>query len=79
MFESVKAVDVKVNYSEVVFEPGSPVVIEFERLGIKVEEVVEGRGPERVSVLRRLYGRGGRRVVRSEPSRTGPREGPEVP
>ena len=54
MFEAIKTVDVKVNYAEVVFEPGVPVVIKCERIGIKVEEVVESRGSERVSVLRRL-------------------------
>ena len=54
MFEAVKAVDVEVYYSKVVFEPRVPVMIEFERLGIKVKEVEEGCGPERVSVLLRF-------------------------
>jgi len=71
MFESVKAVDVEVNYPEVGFEPGVTVLIEFIRLRVKVKEVKKSRGPKRVSVLRRLRGREGRRVVRSEPSRDG--------
>jgi len=44
-------------------------LIEFERLLVEVKEIKEGRGPERVSVRRRLLGRGGRRVVRSETCR----------
>ena len=44
-------------------------LIEFERLWVEVKEIKEGRGSERVSVRRRLLGRGGRRVVRSETCR----------
>ena len=69
MFEAVESVDIEVNYPEVRFKPRIAVLIEFERLWEKVKEVKKGRGPERISVLRRLRGRGGRRVVRSETCR----------
>ena len=69
MFEAIKTVDVEIDNPEVVVEPRVPVMIEFKRLGIKVKEVGEGCGPERVSVLRRFCWRRGRRIVRGEPSR----------
>ena len=69
MFEAVESVDIEVNYPEVRFKPRIAVLIEFECLWVEVEEIKEGRGPERVAVLRRLSRRGGGRVVRSETCR----------
>ena len=60
MFEAIKTVDVEIDNPEVVVEPRVPVMIEFKRLGIKVKEVGEGCGPERVSVLRRFCWRRGK-------------------
>ena len=71
MFKAVESVDVEVGYPEVRFEPRITMLIEFKRLWVKVKEIKEGRGSERVSVRWRFLRRGGRRVVRSEPSRDG--------
>ena len=47
MFEAVESVDIEVNYPEVRFKPRIAVLIEFECLWVEVEEIKEGRGPER--------------------------------
>ena len=69
MFEAVESVDIEVDYPEVRLKPRIAVSSEFECLWVEVEEVKEGRGPERVAVFRRLSRRGGGRVVRSETGR----------
>ena len=69
MFEAVESVDIEVNYPEVRFKPRIAVLVEFERLWVEVQEIKEGRGPERVPVRRRLFRGGGRRVIRSETCR----------